>query len=288
MIVLIMVGVLILSYQSHKSEIKNILILEEMDKQTEEVKKSEGELKDKIQQIEQSQVEEKKRNWATEGIAKVSTILRSDQEGGEKLYDKLASYITEYLEAIQCGLFLVENDENDGGVVLKLQSCYAYERKKHVGKKVLPGQGLIGQAYLEKSSIYLKDVPKGYTSITSGLGESTPNEMLIVPLIVNDEVEGVFEFASFYKFEEHQIHFLEQLGETLAAFINVNRINEKTKLLLEESQQQAEQMRSQEEEMRQNMEELSATQEEMGRKEQEYLVQIQDLKNELEELKSIA
>ena len=111
--------------------------------------------------------------------------------------------------------------------------------------------------------------------------ESTPNEVLIVPLIVNEEVEGVFEFASFNKFQDYQIHFLEQLGETLAAFINVNRINERTKILLEESQQQAEEMKSQEEEMRQNMEELSATQEEMGRKEQEYLNQIEELEKEL-------
>jgi len=275
------VNIIILSNENFKSEQTSELLISEMDQKSEEVKKSESDLKAKILEIEKNQIEEKKRNWATQGIADVSTILRSDQEGG-KLYDKITSYVTEYLKANQCGLFLVESDEHQEKVKIRLKSCYAYDRKKFLEKEFDSGQGLIGQVYLEKETIYLKDVPTGYISVTSGLGESIPNEVLIVPLIVNDEVEGVLEFASFAQFEDYQIQFVEQLGETLAAFINFNRINEKTKLLLEDSQQQAEEMRSQEEEMRQNMEEISATQEEMSRKEQEYLSQIEGLKKELE------
>ena len=105
--------------------------------------------------------------------------------------------------------------------------------------------------------------------------------MLIVPLIVNDEVEGFFEIASFKAFEPHVIEFLESLGENIASFINVNRINKKTRSLLQETQQQAEEMRAQEEEMRQNMEELQATQEEMHRKEKEYIARIKSLEEEL-------
>lgn len=270
-----------MAYQNYTSDKRSEMLIVEMDKQTQDIKQSENELKEKMLQIEKSQIEEQKRNWATKGIAEVSTILRSENDS-KKLYDRITTYITEYLNANQGGLFMVESDEYGENIILKLQSCYAYNRKKFIEKEIAPGQGLIGQAYLEKSSIYLKDVPNDYASITSGLGESTPKEVLIVPLIVNDEVEGIYEFASFKKFEEHQIQFLEQLGESLAAFINVNRINEKTKYLLEESQQQTEEMRSQEEEMRQNMEELSATQEEMARKEQEYLNQIDELKTKLE------
>ena len=281
-IVLIMVGVLILSYHSYQSEIKNEKILQEMDQQTEEVKKSESELKEKIEQVELSQAEEKKRNWAAEGMAQVSTILRAEHDT-QKLYDKLVSYLAEYLNANQSALFLVEEEHDE--TYLAMQATYAYSRKKFIEKKIKLGQGMVGQVYLEKETMYLKDVPNDYTRITSGMGESTPNQVLITPLIVNEQVEGVLEMASFSTFEDYQIHFLEQLGETLASFININRINQKTKLLLEESQQQTEQMRSQEEEMRQNMEELSATQEEMARKEQEYLNQIEELKNELSELK---
>lgn len=277
---LMIVGVIVLSYKNFRSEITSEKLFSEMDAQSELVKNSENELKEKIIEIEKSQEEEKKRNWATHGIAEISTILRSDQDGG-KLYDKITSYLTEYLDANQCGLFLVESTEYGEDQVLKLKSCYAYNRKKFVDKEISPGQGLIGQCFVEKSSIYLKDIPTGYTSITSGLGENTPNELLIVPLIINESIEGVIEFASFNQFEQYQIEFLEHLGETLASFININRINERTKLLLEETQQQAEEMKSQEEEMRQNMEELSATQEQSERQHIEMINTVAELEGQM-------
>lgn len=267
------------------SEIKMDEVIQQANDQNNKLKTSEKELNNKLKELAIRQEKETENNWATQGIAEISTILRSDHDS-QKLYDKITSYITEYLDANQCGLFLVESDEYGENIILKLHSCYAYSRKKFIEKEINPGQGLIGQAYLEKSTIYLKDVPQGYSSITSGLGKSTPSEVLIVPLIVNEEVQGVIEFASFNHFQPHQIIFLEELGKTLASFININRINERTKLLLEDTQQQTEEMKSQEEEMRQNMEELSATQEEMARKEQEYLSQINNLQEELEIIKS--
>ena len=102
-----------------------------------------------------------------------------------------------------------------------------------------------------------------------------------MPLQVNDEVEGILELASFRPFAPHEIDFLEKLGESVAAAIRNTRINEKTRSLLTETQQQAEEMRAAEEEMRQNMEELAATQEEMQRKEQEYVNRIADLDQRL-------
>ncbi len=68
--------------------------------------------------------------------------------------------------------------------------------------------------------------------------------------------------------------------ESLASTLISASDNDRTKLLLEESQHRAEEMRAQEEEMRQNMEELNATQEEMHRKEQEYLTLIESLKSQ--------
>jgi uncharacterized membrane protein YcgQ (UPF0703/DUF1980 family) len=94
-------------------------------------------------------------------------------------------------------------------------------------------------------------------------------------------VEGVIEIASFNELEQHEIYFVESFSETLASFISSNRINVKTKYLLEQSQQQSEELKAQEEEMRQNMEEMQATQEDIHRNEQEYLGQIKELEKEL-------
>jgi transcriptional regulator with GAF, ATPase, and Fis domain len=119
--------------------------------------------------------------------------------------------------------------------------------------------------------VYLTQLPPSYLQITSGLGESSPKCLLIVPLKIQDKVEGVLEIASFQEMKDYEIAFVEKLAETIAASISGVKINARTRTLLEDAQMQSEVMRAQEEEMRQNMEELIATQEEMKRKETEYL-----------------
>src|SRR5690606_15109859 len=160
-----------------------------------------------------------------------------------------------------------QDDEND--THLELIACYAFERKKFLKKRVEIGTGLVGQCYLEHRTIFLKEVPESYVNITSGLGGANPSSLLIVPLKVNGEIEGVLEIASFKDYQPHEIEFVEKVGEIIASTISNARINDRTRRLLEESQQHSEELRAQEEEMRQNMEEMQATQEQMHRQTEE-------------------
>jgi len=142
-------------------------------------------------------------------------------------------------------------------------------RKKYANKKIYMGEGLVGQSFAEKSILHLTKVPENYVNVTSGLGKSNPKSILIIPLIVNEEVYGVMELASFGKYQEYQINFIDKAGQNIASSLaNVKSIV-KTQALLDELKLQAQEMRSKEEEMLQNMEELKATQEEGFRKEQE-------------------
>ncbi|MEO1652639.1 MAG: PAS domain S-box protein, partial [Bacteroidota bacterium] len=100
---------------------------------------------------------------------------------------------------------------------------------------------------------------------TSGLGRTNPRCLLLAPLKVNDEIYGAIEIASFRMLENYELDFVEKLTENIASTISSVKINENTKMLLDETRLYAEQMQAQEEEMRQNMEELAATQEEMER-----------------------
>jgi hypothetical protein len=217
--------------------------------------------------------EDRKMNWTTEGLAKFSEILRSSDDL-KVLCDNMVSNLVKYLGACHGNLFLLD-DKNQK--YLELYSCYAFNRKKFVEKQFELGEGLVGQTYLEGETIYMTDIPDDYIKITSGLGESNPRSLLIVPAKINGVIEGVIELASFKEFARHEILFIEKLGENIASILSSMKINEKTKKLLLESKQQAEELRAQEEEMRQNMEELSATQEEMQRKEREYLRKISEL-----------
>jgi methyl-accepting chemotaxis protein len=218
-------------------------------------------MRDQMKKIAES---EQERKWATEGLAKFVDILRASNEDINQLGDKIIANLVKYLDAKQGGLFVV--NETGNGQVLELLACYAYERKKYVHKTIAPGEGLVGQCLLEKDTIYLTEVPENYVNITSGLGLANPRSILMVPLKLNEEVYGIIELASFHKFKKYQIEFIEKLAESIASTISTVKINEATKKLLSESQEQSEMLRSQEEEMRQNLEELQATQEEMQRK----------------------
>jgi PAS domain-containing protein len=209
-------------------------------------------------------IEEKQRNWATEGLANFIDILRSKNDDLNNLTDKIISSLVKYINANQGALYLL-NEENESNIHLEMTACYAYNKKKYINKTINLGEGLVGQSVLEKDIIYITDIPQDYLKITSGLGEALPNNLLIVPLILDQEVFGVLEIASFNIFEKYQIEFVQKLGESIASTISNVKSNIKTIRLLEQSQIQAEEMRSQEEEMRQNMEELSTTQEEMRR-----------------------
>lgn len=237
-----------------------------VDLQLEEEKGLSNTLINMRDKLRENADDDRERNWSTTGLAQVGEILRTSSGTKEDLYDNIIKFVVKYTRSNQGGLFVL-NEESETDKYLELMSCYAFERKKFLENKITLGEGLIGQAFLEGERIYLKEVPEEYISITSGLGGSNPNALLIVPLKVNGKIYGVIELATFTTYEDFEIELVEKLAESIGSTISTVRTNESTRILLERTQQQAEEMRAQEEEMRQNMEELEATQEEMRRKE---------------------
>ncbi len=218
----------------------------------------------KIQE-DKRKIEDEKMNWATQGIGKFAEILRQNTDDMNEFSYQIISNLVKYIDANIGGLFLINND-NKNDIYFELASCYAYDRRKYLQKRVDLGEGLVGRCAKEGETIYLTDIPKDYIHIESGLGNETPSGLLLVPLKLNDEVYGVVEIASFEAIEKHVIEFIEKIGESIAATISNVKINIRTIKLLEESKIKSEELASQEEEMRQNMEELQATQEESARK----------------------
>ncbi|OHX66481.1 hypothetical protein NH26_08990 [Flammeovirga pacifica] len=224
--------------------------------------------------------EDEKRNWITKGMAHFGDILRKYSDI-KKLSNSIVTELVRYLNANQGELFFLEESE-DGEKYLNLEATYAFERKRIIEKKIhIDGrfaEGLLGQSYLLGETIYLNDVPKGYIEITSGLGDSTPRAVLIVPLKINDAVEGVLEIASFREIDSFEVEFVEKVAESIASTLRTAKNNERTKELLMSSQEQRDHLKSQEEEMRQNYEELQATQEEMERRQ----IELENLRTNLQ------
>jgi putative methionine-R-sulfoxide reductase with GAF domain len=209
-------------------------------------------------------LEEQRRKWANEGLTKFVDILRNANDNVQTLGDKIISSLVQYTGSNQGGLYIL-NDEDEHNHFLELISLFAFNIKKFEQQRVKLGEGILGQTFLEKETTYLTNMPEDYARITSGLGDSTPKSILVVPLKVDKDVYGIVELASFREFEPHEVSFVERLGETIASTLSSVRVNQKNRRLFEQSQQQTEEMRAQEEEMRQNMEELTATQEGMNR-----------------------
>jgi PAS domain S-box-containing protein len=209
--------------------------------------------------------EDKKRAWASEGLATFAEILRSNNSDVQKLCYEIIGSLVKYLKANQGALYIIDDVTDGDEQTMSMLACYAWNKKKHVNQKIYKGEGLAGQAWQEMDTIYLTDVPQNYIRITSGLGDANPTSILIMPLKVNDQIFGVVEIASFSAMAEHEIEFVKRIAESIASTVSSVKVNARTTKLLAESQQMTEEMRAQEEEMRQNMEELQATQEEMQR-----------------------
>jgi methyl-accepting chemotaxis protein len=225
---------------------------------------------------------EERERFSTSGLARIGEILRQHANSLDLLCDKVIEEIVKYMKANQGAIFMIE-EKGSTKEHLKLMACRAWDRKKYLQKDVAMGEGLVGQAALEKQTIFLTKVPNSYITISSGLGEANPKCVLIVPLKSEDEVVGIIELASFQTFHDYQILFMEKVGESIASTMVMTQNNQRNKELLEQSHLLTEQMRAQEEEVRQNLEEMQATQEEMVRKNKE----IERLLNEANEKETL-
>lgn len=230
-----------------------------------EMKKS---LQKNAQEQQKNKIEEEKRHWTTVGLARFGDILRRNEEDIKTLAINILDNLINYLNANQAALFIINDDDPEETFVEQIGTI-AYNRKRKIKQRFDTDEGLIGRCIEEGETIYMTNLPDSYVEITSGLGSENPRALLIVPLKLNEKIFGVVEMASFKEFEPHHIEFVEKVGENIASTLSSVKINQNTKRLLEQAQEQAEELAAQEEEMRQNLEELQATQEDAARREAE-------------------
>ena len=233
---------------------------------------------------QKNKIDEDKRTWINNGLNELSNVLRDNSNDLKTLSYNTIVFIIKYLDANQGGLFLINNRDSED-IYIEQISCFAYDRKRKIKKRIELDEGLIGRCIDEKKNIYLMDLPETYMNITSGLGSHSPRNLFLFPLILNEKVFGVIEIASFYKILKHQIEFLEKSSEIIASTISNVRVNEQTNFLFKQSKRQAEEMISQEEELRQNLEELKATQESAYFRESKLKKELKETRKEINRLK---
>ncbi len=230
--------------------------------------------------------EDAQRNWTSDGLAHFGELLRTTHTDVQQLCQQAIIALVKYLKANQGAIFslpahLGSNQTNGQEPYLELTACYAWGRAKQGKRRVYQNDGLVGRCWIEADTVYLTDVPANFINITSGLGKANPRCIVLVPLKTDQAVLGVLELASFTVFDAAQQAFIEKVAENLAATLASVQTAERTRALLEQSEQQAQALKEQEEAMRQNTEELVATQEEMKRHRDQLLAEISHLKQQL-------
>ncbi len=213
--------------------------------------------------LKQLAIEDERRNWANEGAAKFADLLRANNHSIPNLTKVVLSELIKYVEANQGCFFVIDQQSQEPQ--MELMATFAWNRQRVRNKTVQWGEGLIGQAWAEKDTLFITEIPQNYIEIGSGLGDANPKNIVAVPLIFNDEVYGVIELASFSVLPTYRVEFLKRVAANIASTLAATFVAERTQRLLQESQRISEQLRVQEEEMRQNLEELLSTQEQSAR-----------------------
>ncbi len=217
-------------------------------------------LKDNINQmifnLRETTQKNQEQDWLKTNLAKFSGMMQG-QKNLEAVSRLIMSELTPLVGAHHGAFFLADSE---GSLpLLKLTSTYAYRERKNISNRFRLGESLVGQCALEKKTILLTKVPSDYITISSGLGEATPMNIIVLPVLFEGEVKAVIELASFHPFTAiHQI-FLDQLTENIGVVLNMIMANMRTEELLLQSQSLTQELQSQSKELTQQQEELKRT-----------------------------
>ncbi|GAA4465957.1 HAMP domain-containing protein [Nibrella saemangeumensis] len=210
------------------------------------------ELKDTINQmianLRETTMLNQEQDWLKSNLAKFTKMLQG-QKDLNTVTRRILSELAQVVNAQQGMFYILKQDEDLQNKKLKLVSAYAYGADVDITKEFAMGEGLVGQVALEKERILLSNVPKSYIRIKSGLGESRPKSVIVLPVLFETEIKAVIELASFEPFSAIHLDFLNQLTESIGIVLNTIETNSRTEELLAQSQSLTEKLRRTNEEL---------------------------------------
>ena len=209
-------------------------------------------LKDKLNEMIRNLRETTRQNteqdWLKTNLERFTRLLQGQRDLAT-VSSMILSELAPLLSA-QHGVFYSLVNDQDGTPMLRYQAGYGFKERKHLASEFRLGEGLVGQCAQEKERILLTDVPGDYVTINSGLGEATPLNIIVLPILFEGTVRAVVELASFSRFSPTHQAFLDQLTESIGLVLNTIEANTLTENLLKQSQSQAQELQSRQEDLR--------------------------------------
>jgi HAMP domain-containing protein/CheY-like chemotaxis protein/signal transduction histidine kinase len=224
-------------------------------------------------------------DWLKTNLARFTRMLQG-QRDMKTVAQMVLSELAPLVEAQQ-GVFYVNHNDN-GDTAMKLLGGYAYNKRKNLANQFHAGEGLVGQCMLEKERILVTSVPQNYVQIKSGLGDASPNNIVVLPVLFEGEVKAVIELSTFHTFSDTHLTFLDQLTESIGIVLNTIEANTRTEDLLLQSQSLAGELQSQQDELKKTNEQLEQQAKSLRESEDLLKSQQEELRQTNEELQDKA
>jgi signal transduction histidine kinase/DNA-binding response OmpR family regulator len=201
--------------------------------------------------LRDSRLQGERRDWMMAGQNELNVRMRGELETAV-LADRVLSYLCQRIGAGAGACYLY--DEAAGR--LCPVAGYGLPPADVPAAPLALGEGVLGQAVLERRTIVLDQVPPGYLTIASALGRAAPASVVVLPLLHGATVVGALEAGAFRPYSEAELAWLELVRESVAIGFDVGLSRQRTRALLAETARQAEELRMQQEELQQSNEEL--------------------------------
>jgi len=226
-----------------------------------------SDLKDNINEMIRNLKETTQKNaqqdWLKTNLARFTRMLQG-QRDLETVTSLILSELAPLVSAHHGVFYMMDGRNRDSR--LRMIASYGYRSSRKLPTSFLPGEGLVGQCALEKTRIWLTDVPGDYIQVSSGLGSAPPNNIVVLPILFEQEVKAVIEIASLDRFTETHLSFLDQLMESIGAVLNTIEANSRTESLLTQSQSLAQELQQTNQELAEKARLLSEQNIEVERK----------------------
>ncbi len=267
--IILMVGSI--SYLGFKY-LQNRINAEKRDKQILQAKIEEGERELKRQQDEielhKTEILEKERaametNWYNKGMTMIMDIISKNSRDLNIMATQFINVLVDYLE-VNVGAFYILNKPESEAPHFEMIGSFAMSEFR--SKMSIPvDEGYLGVCYKEKQKLLIDNLPKGYIEFKSGLGNTSLKNLILIPILLDNELKGIIELAAFEMLPEYKINLLDKLADNLASSIEIVQMNSRMKKVVDQLHEHMEEMDLQKEEMMQNIEEMNATHEESQR-----------------------
>ncbi len=195
-------------------------------------------------------------DWLKTNLARFTGMLQGQRDlatVGRMLLSELAPLVN----AQQGVIYQMESESaaaSEGTLVLL--STFADTPEGYI-REVRIGEGLVGQCASGKRRMLITDLPGSTAPIRSGLFQSKPENVIVLPVLFEDRVKAVIELASLGAFTASQLAFLEQLTASIGIVLNSIEATMQTEGLLKQSQQLAAELQAQQKELQQTNEQLA-------------------------------